>query len=290
MSDFIIGVNIEDHHISAGLVNMETRKVVPGSTKRTKVDSMGTEEQIVTTWSNVLKEVAGETKQIGVGLPGLCDYEAGVYLHQDPKRYYSLYQKNLKDIFSQIIGATPGDVKLLNDAACFLQGEVFAGSGRGFKSSLGVTLGLGLGSAIYSNGVVTDANLHAMPFYDATAEDYISIRGLLGGFKKLTGIELKDIAEMKQYADSDPRFKEAFDQFATSLADFLEIFIRKHSPEVVVIGGFMELYNRFFFDNLCDKMKAKGFKLPVLRAMLGEQASIIGAASAWYSTSQIHVR
>ena len=50
----------------------------------------------------------------------------------------------------------------------------------------------------------------------------------------------------------------------------------------------METYNRFFFDNLTGKIAAQGIKTPILRAILGEQASIMGAASAWYDASPIH--
>ncbi|MBC8052855.1 MAG: ROK family protein [Sphingobacteriaceae bacterium] len=288
MSEPIIGVNIEDNHISVGLVNIETRKVLTETVQRKRVDPTGSADQIIATWSKVLQEVAGGSKQIGIGVPGLCDYNTGVYLHKDTNRYFSLYKSNLKEIFSSAIGAAPQDVKIMNDAACFLQGEVFGGSGRGFKSSLGVTLGVGLGTAIYANGIVTDANLHSSPFLDNTAEDYISIRWLLSRFTQLTGMPVKDMSELKQYADTDSRFKDIFEEFSANLAQFLIAFIRKNSPEVVVVGGFMELYNRFFFDSATAKVAAAGIKLPVLRAILGEQASILGAASAWYSASQIH--
>jgi glucokinase len=209
-------------------------------------------------------------------------------LHNDVSRYYSLYKNNFKEIFSSAIGGRSEDVKIMNDAVCFLQGEVFGGSGRGFKTSVGVTLGVGLGSAIYSGNAVTDANLHNMPFLDGEAEDYISIRWLIKRFKELTGIVVQDPSEIRQYAETNPAVAQLFEEFATNLSKFLETFIRKNSPEVVVIGGFMELYNRFFFDSTVAKVVAMGIKAPVLRATLGEQASIIGAASAWYSESPIH--
>ena len=288
MENLIIGVNIEDNHISAGLVNMETRKVVSGSVQRKRVDPMGSADAIIASWTNVIKEIAGESKKIGIGLPGLCDYNEGVYLHNAVARYQSLYKYNFKDIFSQAIGVGSENVKIMNDAVCFLQGEVFGGSGRGFQSSIGVTLGLGLGSAIYKDNKVADADLHSMPFLEGQAEDYISIRWLLARFNQLTGIIANDLSEVRQLADTNPAVAQIFEEFATSLSNFLEAFINKATPEVVVVGGFMEIYNRFFFDSLCSKIQAKGIKTPVLRAILGEQASIVGAASAWYSESPIH--
>jgi len=288
MSEPIIGVNIEDNHISVGLVDIETRKVVRNTVQRKRVDPTGSADQIITSWSKVLREVAGNSKKIAVGLPGECDYVSGVLLLNEVGRYQSLYQSNLKNIFSTALGTSPNDVKIMNDAACFLQGEVFAGAGRGFKRSLGVTLGVGLGSAKYNNGLVEDADLHDAPLFDGVAEDYISIRWLLSRFKDLTGIDAKDLSELKQHATTNNKVAQVFDEFSISLSQFLTTFIRQNNPEVVVIGGFMETYNKFFFDNLTGKIAAQGIKTPILRAILGEQASIMGAASAWYDASPIH--
>ena len=288
MSEPIIGVNIEDNHISVGLVDIETRKVVRNTVQRKRVDPAGSADQIITSWSKVLREVAGNSKKIAVGLPGECDYVSGVLLLNEVGRYQSLYQSNLKNIFSTALGTSPNDVKIMNDAACFLQGEVFAGAGRGFKRSLGVTLGVGLGSAKYNNGLVEDADLHDTPLFDGIAEDYISIRWLLSRFKDLTGIDAKDLSELKQHATTNNKVAQVFDEFSISLSQFLTTFIRQNNPEVVVIGGFMETYNKFFFDNLTGKIAAQGIKTPILRAILGEQASIMGAASAWYDASPIH--
>jgi glucokinase len=288
MSNLIIGVNIEDKHLSAGLVDIETRKVVSGTLQRKRIDPSGSAEQIIAAWTKILKEVAGTSKNIGIGLPGKCDYESGLYLLNEEGRYNSLFEHNLKEIFSDAIDSNTSNVKIMNDAASFLQGEVFSGSGRGFKSSLGITLGVGLGSAVYENGKVTDANLYSMAFKDGLAEDYISIRGLISRFKQLSGTEIKDLAELRELGDGDANVKQLFDEFASNLASFLELFIRKNNPEVVVIGGYMEIYNRYFFDSLTDKVKALGIKIPVLRAILGEQASVMGAASLWYDASPIH--
>jgi glucokinase len=290
MSEPVIGVNIEDSHISVGLVNIETRKVIPDSVQRKRVDPKGSADQIIAAWTKVLREVAGECNRIGIGLPGQCDYETGILqtIMNDTSRYSSLYHKNLKQIFSSALNTSTENVKLMNDAACFLQGEVFSGSGRGFSKSIGITLGVGLGSAIYANGVVTDANKHSSPFKGSTAESYISVKWILRRYNELSGSNATDLSDLRNVADSDSRVTQVFEEFANNLSEFLLSFIKETNPEVVVIGGFMELYNRYFFDSLTDKMTAMGVRIPVLRAVLGEQASIIGAASAWYDATPIH--
>ncbi len=287
MTEPIIGINIEDNHISIGLVDIESRKILSNTVQRKRVNPSGSAEQIIATWSTALKEVAQNCENIGIGLPGLCDYETGTMLMNDAGRYNGLYQQSLKRIFAGIIGTSTDNVKIMNDAVCFLQGEVFGGSGRGFKSSIGITLGIGLGTAKYQNGVVTDERLQNIEINGHEAEHLISIRWLLQRFKELSGIEAIDLMDMKQH-EANPQFQQVFDEFAKNLADFVIIFIRQSAPEVVVIGGFMETCNRYFFDSLTSKIVSEGIKVPILRATLGEQASIIGAASSWYCEAEIH--
>ncbi|HEY0056238.1 MAG TPA: ROK family protein [Pedobacter sp.] len=287
MTEPIIGINIEDNHISIGLVDIESRKILSNTVQRKRVNPSGSAEQIIATWTTALKEVAQNCENIGIGLPGLCDYVTGTMLMNDAGRYNGLYQQSLKKIFAGIIGTSTDNVKIMNDAVCFLQGEVFGGSGRGFKSSIGITLGIGLGTAKYQNGVVTDELLQNVDISGHRAEDLISIRWLLQRFKGLSGIYANDLMEMKQH-EANPYFQQVFDEFARNLASFIILFIRQSSPEVVVIGGFMETCNRYFFDSVTSLLVAEGIKVPILRATLGEQASIIGAASSWYSEAQIH--
>ena len=292
MNEQIIGVAIEDSHISVGLVDFETRKVIKGSLQRKRVDPFGSSDEIFTSWAKALKDVASLTSteigNIGIGLPGLCDYEKGIWLMDEKDRYNSLTGSNIKELLSARLEISPDDIRILNDAASFLQGEVFGGAGRGFKISLGITLGIGFGTAKYSNEVVEDLALFNSPFLDREAEDYISIRWLLERYRSLSGISVKDLSELKQIAVEDLRVAEVFDEFAQNLSHFLTSFIRQNNPEIVVIGGFMETCNRFFFDNLLSKMQQNGIKIPILRAILGEQASIIGAASTWYELSPLH--
>ncbi|MEJ7780209.1 MAG: ROK family protein [Daejeonella sp.] len=293
MNDQIIGIAIEDAHVSAGLVDFETRKVIKNTLQRKRVDNNGTADEIISTWAGVIKDIANATStpisKIGMGLPGIIDYETGVLLvAMNSGRYKNLFQRNIKELLAAKLGIDTSHIRMLSDSASFLQGEVFGGAGRSFKSSLGVTLGLGLGSAKYSNGVVENTTMYKLPFRDSIAEDYISVRWILNRFEALSGVAIKDLLELKQLAATDPRVAQVFDEFAQNLSEFLNIFIRQHNPEVVVIGGYMESSNRFFFDNVNKNMLDRGIRIPILRAILGEQANIIGAASIWYDANPIH--
>ena len=293
MNELIIGVAVEDSHVSVALVDFKSRKIVPNSLKRTKVNASATANEIISVWAKVVQDVSlthsSTIGKIGIGLPGLSDFEAGIFLMNEKGRYHNLYNHNIKELLAAKLEVDISHIKIMNDSACFMQGEVFNGSARGFKSSLGITLGVGFGTASYKNGVAQNCQLAYTPFLDGIAEDYISIKWLINRFESLTGIRVNELKELKQLAQEDSRVAEVFSEFAENLSQFLTGFVRENLPEVVVIGGYMETCNRFFFDSLIQKMLSKGIKVPILRATLGEQAFIIGAASIWYESSLIHV-
>ena len=295
MDDKIIGVSIQDSHISVGLVDFGTRKVIKGSLQRKKVNNSDSAEAIISAWTKVMNEVSQITKaeitKIGIAIPGVYDYETGVLLNRiNGGRYASLYERNLKELLSSQLEIDKSCIRMASDSASFLQGEIFGGAGRGFSRSLGVTLGIGLGSAKYYNRAVENVQMYNMPYLDSIAEDYISVKWVLSRYETLSGNTVNSMMELNQLAATDPKVLQVFDEFGQNLSQFLISFINQSgvNPEVVVVGGHLETSNRFFFDNAVKTMKENGIKIPILRAVLGEEASIIGAASMWYESNAIH--
>jgi glucokinase len=276
-----IGAIIEDSCISAGLVNLETRKIVDETLRQSRINPKGSSKEIISSWVNVLKEVArfntNGTLQIGMGIPGACDYESGVFKANDMDRYGSLYNKNIKELVAAELSISPSSIRLLNDSVCFLQGEVFGGAVRYHKKSIGITLGMGLGSAIFSNNQVSDANLWRMPFKGKIAEELISIRWIVKRFTELSGIKATTILEMKSH-DPNPLIQKVFDEFAQNLADFFIEIIERENPEAIVIGGHMQASNRLFFEQVTSMVKAHGINIPIVRTLFGEKATVVGTA------------
>lgn len=295
MDEQIVGVSIQDSHISVGLVDFGTRKVIRGSLQRKRVNNSDSAEEITSAWTKVMREVSQITKteitKIGIAIPGVYNYETGILLKRiNGGRYAGLYGRNLKELLSAQLEIDKSCIRMASDSASFLQGEIFGGAGRGFSRSLGVTLGIGLGSAKYYNRVVENAQMYNMPYLDSVAEDYVSVRWLLNRYASLSGNSVNNMMELNQLAAKDPVVLQVFDEFSQNLSQFLISFIDQSNinPEVVVVGGHLETSNRFFFDNTVKTMKLNGIKIPILRAVLGEEASIIGAASMWYEMNAIH--
>jgi glucokinase len=175
-------------------------------------------------------------------------------------------------------------IRFINDAECFLRGEAFCGAAKYFNSALGLTLGTGLGTAWYRDGVAEDAALWDSSFKDGIAEDYLGSAWFINRYKELTGIKIKNVKELVLITDADPEAKYVFNEFGENLADFLGPFINKNKPQALVIGGNIAKAYDLFYPSLDSGFKKQSINISLLTAKLGEEAALIGAASCW-STS-----
>jgi glucokinase len=280
----LIGAAIEDNYISAGIVNLAERDIATGTLRRRHLDPASSAEEIIGKCAMCLKDLFDQNQRkdilLGIGLPNLIDYNSGVYLDNNPKRYGSLYNKNIKQLLANELGTSPEQIRINNVDANFFQGEVFAGAVRGYNKSFGITLGMGLGTARCFNAEVEDANLWKTPFKDSIAEDYLSLRWLLNKFFSSTGIEVSSLQEMKSFLPN-PYVAQTFAEFGSNLGEFIVKVIEEENPGVVLIGGQMESSYRFFYDIAVKHVRSQGKKTPIVKAILGERAYVIGAATIW---------
>ncbi len=276
MNDFIVlGVDIGGSHITAALIDLKTRSLVPDAKFRAKLDSGLDAESILNAWLSVMKEAASihAYSKVGIAIPGPFDYDAGVSLMKDQQKYISLYGMKLKQILAEGLKIGVKDVHFVNDAESFLKGEVITNGAA--KSAIGLTLGTGLGSAIYKNGEVMDADLWSTPFLDGIAEDYLSTRWFVKRYHELTGMVVKDV---KSLIDKNQSVvKEIFDEFGNHLAMFLDVFTEKERIEAVVLGGNISKSFDLFSKTLTDNRRTR-FPVSIRRSLLGEDAGLIGAA------------
>ena len=100
------------------------------------MNSKGSAEAIIISWADVLKislKAAPNSKIVGIAIPGPFDYQNGVSWMLRLNKYDSLYNFNIKELLMQRLYPLVKDILFVNDAACFLQGEVFAGAGKGYN-------------------------------------------------------------------------------------------------------------------------------------------------------------
>ena len=138
---------------------------------------------------------------IGIGAPGPIDINTGEIL--DPENLPSLNFFNIREYFS---GKYKTEVKLNNDAACFVLGEHIAGKGKGYKNVVGLTLGTGTGCGLIINGKLyngstgTSGELWKTPYLEGDIEDYTSAKAVRNFFYKL-GSETLSAGKIAELAE-----------------------------------------------------------------------------------------
>lgn len=281
----IVGADIGGSHITAALVDLKQRVMLHDTLIRRKVNSHGTAPEIIEAWGAALEEVLQHNrltnKMIGIAMPNPVDYEQGISYIKGIDKYDSLYGLNIRNLLAARLQIDPTHIRMKNDAGCFMQGEVFGGAAQGFTSAIGLTLGTGVGTARSHNGVAEDADLWHMPFRDSIVEEYVATRWFIRRYQELSGKTVKDVKELSGLHDTDPTAQQVFREFADNLTELLLHFIGKDNPQVVVIGGNIANAEALFFPQVTRNLQAHGISLPIKRALLGEEAAIVGAASTW---------
>jgi glucokinase len=277
-----IGVDIGGTHITAAMVDMDTRIILHESLVRKQVDPSGNAEQIIDEWTAAIMACnlhsPKQDLKIGISMPGPFDYEQGISLISGLHKFECLYGLNVKELLAKSLGTAASNIVMENDAICYLAGERIAGAGKGVEYVAGITLGTGLGSAIYRDHHYELGDLYCMPFRDSRAEDYLCSRWFVNEYYARTGILCKGAKELAMLAEQDDIAKELFAQFGMTLA---EVFIAKFKsdfPAKIVVGGnIAHAWN--LFSPSC-KSSLSNFDTSLSKALLGENAALIGAVGS----------
>lgn len=281
----VIGADIGGSHITAALVELETKKIFPGSLIRSRVNSHADAEHIINAWCQTLSKVQEirPVEKLSLALPGPFEYEEGISLISNQDKYESLYQLNVKQLLAEKMGLQTSDIYFNNDAACFLQGEVFCGALKHHDKALGITLGTGLGAAKFANGASHDLSFWNMSFKDSIAEDYLSTRWFKKRFLELSGQNINGVKELLALRSThNESIRSIFDEFSKNLISFLQQAIQVENVSAIVIGGNIANAFDLFRDELAIGIAEKFSNVIVEKTLLGEEAALIGAASFWH--------
>ena len=153
-----IGVDLGGTNIAVGLIN-DNYEIIARAGTKTNIPRPAEEifADIVKCAKETIEKAGIEVSDvasIGIGTPGSCDKKNGVILYAN-----NLYFDNVPaaELVNKELPGIP--VYIENDANCAALGEALAGSGKGKKSFIAVTLGTGVGSGIVLDGqVLTGCN------------------------------------------------------------------------------------------------------------------------------------
>jgi glucokinase len=286
--EVVIGVDIGGSHISAAFIDGNSKKIVFGTKQRLYVNAHGTVSTIINEWSTAIIQTLGasqvpegNTYKVGIALPGPCDYENGISLMDGNNKYAALFGLNIKTLLSQKLSISQHQICLMNDAAGFLKGELYAGAARGMATAIGLTLGTGLGSATFNGTTVTDANFWCLRFKEGIAEDYLSTRWFVTRYEALSKQTVKGVKELADLYTKDENVQFICREFAINLSDFLIAFIQQQTlqPQIIVIGGNIMNCSHLFLPEVTEILLRKGYLMPIVKSQLGEEAAIVGAST-----------
>ncbi len=313
-----IGVDLGGTNIAVGVIDSEYKIIGVGKAK-TNIPRPAEEifddivKCIFAACENAKIDIS-EVESIGIGTPGSCDKENGVILYAN--NLYFDHVPAVKLINDKIPGVK---VYIENDANCAALGEALAGSGRGKKSFIAITLGTGVGGGVILDGkVLAGCN-------DAGGElGHITIKfdgeecncGRVGCFERYasaTALVNQTKAAMEAHKDSkmwelcggdinnaggrtafdamrsgDKYGKEVVDNYIKYIAIGTTDIVNIFQPEMICFGGgicnegetLLAPLREYVAKWRYSKMQEK--QTEICRATLGNDAGIIGAALVTY--------
>lgn len=277
-----LGIDIGGSHITAGVVDLAQRKMIEASVVRQLVNRHAPAAEILGVWADTingcLQQMPQEVIAIGFAMPGPFDYVNGICLIKGFDKYEALYGMNIRQELAARTGIAAERIVFRNDADAFLDGEMFGGAGQGFTRALGLTLGTGLGSCLYHEGEITNAGLNVLPFKHEIAEEYLSTRWFIQAYEKYAGKKVSGVKELAGLYYDDVNAKLVFDEFSVNFGELLRHCIATYDIQAIIIGGNISEAYRLFIDQVQHQVSAGGMAPVIKKAILGEQAAMIGAA------------
>ncbi|MBE6774668.1 MAG: ROK family protein [Ruminococcaceae bacterium] len=313
-----IGVDLGGTNIAVGVID-ESYKIIGLGKAKTNIPRPAEEifddivKCIYAACADAKIDIS-EVESIGIGTPGSCDKENGVILYAN-----NLYFDHVPAV--KLINDKIPDVKVYieNDANCAALGEALAGSGKGKKSFIAITLGTGVGGGVILDGkVLAGCN-------DAGGElGHITIKfdgeqcncGRVGCFERYasaTALVNQTKAAMQANKDSkmwelcggdinnaggrtafdamragDKTGKEVVDNYIRYIAIGTTDIVNIFQPEMICFGGgicnegetLLAPLRDYVAKHRYSKMQEK--QTEFCRATLGNDAGIIGAALVTY--------
>ncbi len=271
----IVGVDIGGTSIEAGLIEGDRR--IAKETRPTDA-SRSKNEILETLYDCIDSVITPEVTVIGIGVPGLLDFEKGQLLNITNIPAW----KNLplREIVKEKYCV---DVYLNNDANCFALGEKYYGKGKGVDNMLAIALGTGVGGGIILNkklvtGLFGGAGeIGALSYKDKNFELYCGSNFFKEKYNS-TGEELFRLAK-----EDDKNAIDAFESIGNHLGEMIHQILFMMAPDMIVLGGSISKSFPLFKPTLQKKLDQFPFeaireKVRIEQSEL-EDIAIFGAAA-----------
>ena len=296
-----IGIDLGGTNIKAALIDCATGAAIATLSKPTcDGEFVGEFPRFAVTVREIVEvleaEAGAQKLDIGLSAPGLADPD-GRCIRLMPGRMHGLEQLDWSAFLDR-------RVNVLNDAHSALLGEVWIGAARGCSDAFMLTLGTGVGGAVYAGGrllkgvigraghlghITVDANAARDDFNtpgsleDAIGNQTIATRGKGRYANTLVLIEKVAAGD----ADASAIWLDSVRKLAAGVASLINVL----DPEVVVIGGgiasgagphLFEPLGRFLDE---FEWRPAGHRARIVPAMAGDMAGCFGAVHSLFDPS-----
>ena len=258
--------------------------------------------QVVETLRQLIEEslnATGFTGPVGMSIPGSESPVDGLI------RGANSQALNGKNLVNDVQNCSGREVRVANDANCFVLSESTDGSAKKASSVFGVIIGTGCGGGLVLNkqlvsgfnNISGEWGHNPLPWQTESElkyercwcglkgwlETYISGTAVSKDYKKLTGIELS-VQEILDKTLTDEIAELVIKQLEDRLSRALSTVINMIDPEIIVLGGGLsnverlydsvpKLWNKYVFSELIETR--------LLKPMYGDSSGIRGAAWLW---------
>ncbi len=234
----------------------------------------------------------GNCLAIGFGTPGPTDTKRRI-----AKKSINLPGWDAVPVADWLEAQTRLRTILENDANCAGIGEAWLGAGRKFQHWILLTLGTGVGGAIFIDGqlftgrcgaagelgliTIDYAGYPCRSGNNGSLEQHLSI----GAIRRATGKEPAELGKLAQTGDRAAL--EFWHDYGKTLGAGLASLIYVLTPEAIIIGGGISASAEFFLPSALTEIEKRVVSpsrpnLQLLTAELGNRAGMLGAAKlAW---------
>lgn len=292
MSRFAIGVDLGGTKVEACLVD-ETRRILARK-RRPSEPGLGRERVVANILELIVETADGaHYEAVGMGTPGTYNARADI-MYGAP--HTPLYEK--PGLISLLKSELPVPLIIENDANCLALAEFFAQCHGRYSTVMAVILGTGMGSGlILGNRLHRGLNGNAGEIghtsididgrlcecgRNGCGEAYLSGPSLGRRYAELSGESLAPEKIFEQFEKGDPHARRIFEESFRVMGELFANCVNALDLEAIVLGGGVSNIPLWYehVPPIMDKslFGIPGRNVPILKAVLGDSAGVLGAA------------
>ncbi|HEY9778163.1 MAG TPA: ROK family protein [Planktothrix sp.] len=310
---FGVGVDFGGTKISAGVVNLETGRLVGTAKKKTR--QVNEQDDVVKRLIAVVDEAIGaagvdlkKVHGIGIGAAGMVNRQKGILVEAVNIGAYNL---PLTEPLSKHYSIP---CKLGNDVEVAALGELHFGAGKGCRDLVCIFVGTGIGSGIVRDGRLyrgftgTAGEVGHIPLFPDGRQCACGAFGCLEAYASRTAVAKTIVMDLNKGMDSVIRDKvdmtkgilrskalsqavqsgdelvlRAVHEAAHYMGIGLATVVNFYNPQRIILGGGLIEAVEMYFHVAVKEARRRSLRIPsrkldIVKAALGDYAGIVGAA------------